>query len=128
MIGTPSRVTSEAQLAARADSQRCGARDHRHRHRHRGVLRPSGGETHGRATGNVAGASGPRRCDAGEPRATPAPPPAPAPQREPAASITDSDEQQTEARALYQAGKHDEAASAAGRVLKKSPRTRRRRS
>jgi hypothetical protein len=52
--------------------------------------------------------------------ATTGPPPAAAP--EAAVSVTDEVAQQTEsARALYRAGKYDEAASAAGRVLKRSP-------
>jgi serine/threonine protein kinase/tetratricopeptide (TPR) repeat protein len=63
---------------------------------------------------------------AGTPAAGGTPPaPAPvvaAPGREAPVSITDSNDQQTEsARALYRAGKYDEAARAAGRVLKKSP-------
>jgi eukaryotic-like serine/threonine-protein kinase len=87
------------------------------------VLRPSGGPTRpDAATATSQAPAAPDGATPSNPGTTPAPPPAPAPQREPPASITDSDEQQTEsARALYQAGKYDEAARAAGRVLKKSP-------
>jgi tetratricopeptide (TPR) repeat protein len=87
------------------------------------VLRPSGGRTQPDAAPATSQAPA-AATDAtpAPPRATPAPPSAPAPPSEPAKSITDSEEQQTEsARALYQAGKYDEAARAAGRVLKKSP-------
>jgi tetratricopeptide (TPR) repeat protein len=87
------------------------------------VLRPSGGPTQPDAAPATSQApAAPADATPSNPGTTPAPPPAPAPQREPPVSITDSDEQQTEsARALYQAGKYDEAARAAGRVLKKSP-------
>jgi serine/threonine protein kinase/tetratricopeptide (TPR) repeat protein len=87
------------------------------------VLRPSGGPTRPDAAPATSQApAAPADATPSNPGTTPAPPPAPAPQREPPASITDSDEPQTEsARALYQAGKYDEAARAAGRVLKKSP-------
>jgi eukaryotic-like serine/threonine-protein kinase len=55
--------------------------------------------------------------------AAPVAPPATAPGApEAAVSVTDDLSQQTEsARALYRAGKYNEAASAAGRVLKRSP-------
>jgi len=86
------------------------------------VLRPSGDQTQPDAAPATSQAPAAATDATPPPRATPAPPSAPAPPPEPAKSITDSEEQQTEsARALYQAGKYDEAARAAGRVLKKSP-------
>ena len=49
-------------------------------------------------------------------------PPTRPPEREPPVSVTDDVGQQTaSARALYRAGKYDEAARAAGQVLKKAP-------
>jgi serine/threonine-protein kinase len=88
------------------------------------VLRPSGGRTPtGPAPAPAAAPAEPVGGTPATPGTTPAPAPDPGPQREAAVSITDdADDQQTEsARALYRAGKYDEAARAAGRVLKKSP-------
>ena len=63
-------------------------------------------------------AAPPPAAPAGASGTTGAPPAAP----EAAVSVTDDLAQQTEsARALYRAGKYDEAANAAGRVLKRSP-------
>jgi tetratricopeptide (TPR) repeat protein len=87
------------------------------------VLREPGGGTPPRADDAPRGAperpaSPPAPAPAGETADRRTPPAAP----EAAVSVTDDLTQQTEsARALYRAGKYDEAASAAGRVLKKSP-------
>jgi eukaryotic-like serine/threonine-protein kinase len=88
------------------------------------VLRPSGDRPPPDVTAAPAASQAPPVAGTPVgPANSPAPPAAaPAPQQEAAASISDSDELQTEsARALYRAGKFDEAARAAGRVLKKSP-------
>jgi eukaryotic-like serine/threonine-protein kinase len=76
---------------------------------------PAGDDARRGATERPSESAGPVSAPRTPPAAPPAAPEAPV-------SVTDDLTQQTEsARALYRAGKYDEAASAAGRVLKRSP-------